>query len=377
MDTTARETQVAEQPARVAASVRHSRRRRRPSGAPPPLPRHLETTGVVWLLAAVGLVTVFVVSFAASRHGAAVAVSAADDRVVRWLAGLRSGWLAGPVTVAAFPASWLASKILAWCIVVPLLVFRRIRHLVVYVVALAVVTQLVLVLSAALKRPRPFGVVIDGSWNGCSLPSIQVAVLAASLVSILYALVPEGRWRQTGKWAATAIVALAGLARVALGLDAPTDVLLGAVIGVTIPLLAFRWFVPNEVFPVSYRRGRSAHLDVGGARGQAIRRALAGSARPGDRGGQAVRAGRVGRVDPAADQGQGRPGDGPVRQAVRPQPPAFGPLVQAGPGAAVRAAGGREGLQHRAAGWSSRRTTRSGCCETPACPRRRPTGSSS
>jgi tRNA A-37 threonylcarbamoyl transferase component Bud32 len=43
---------------------------------------------------------------------------------------------------------------------------------------------------------------------------------------------------------------------------------------VTIPLLAFRWFVPNEVFPVTYRRGRSAHLDVGGARGQAIRRAL-------------------------------------------------------------------------------------------------------
>ncbi|MET0478719.1 MAG: phosphatase PAP2 family protein, partial [Actinomycetota bacterium] len=274
MDTTARETQVAEQPARVAASVRNSRRRRRPSGAPPPLPRHLETTGVVWLLAAVGLVTVFVVSFAASRHGAAVAVSAADDRVVRWLAGLRSGWLAGPVTVAAFPASWLASKILAWCIVVPLLVFRRLRHLVVYVVALAVTSQLILALSAALKRPRPFGVVIDGSWNGYSLPSIQVAVLAASLVSILYALVPEGRWRQTGKWAATAIVALAGLARVALGLDAPTDVLLGAVIGVTIPLLAFRWFTPNEVFPVSYRRGRSAHLDVGGARGQAIRRAL-------------------------------------------------------------------------------------------------------
>jgi tRNA A-37 threonylcarbamoyl transferase component Bud32 len=74
--------------------------------------------------------------------------------------------------------------------------------------------------------------------------------------------------------AATAIVALAGLARVALGLDAPADVLLGAVIGVTIPLLAFRWFTPNEVFPVSYRRGRSAHLDIEGNRGQAIRRAL-------------------------------------------------------------------------------------------------------
>src|SRR4030095_11031941 len=38
---------------------------------------------------------------------------------------------------------------------------------------------------------------------------------------------------------------------------------------------AFRWFTPSEVFPVSYHRGRTAHLDVGGARGEAIRRALA------------------------------------------------------------------------------------------------------
>jgi hypothetical protein len=274
MDTTARATQAADQPARGATSVRQSRRRRRPSGAPPPLPRHLETTGVGWLLAAVGLIAVFAVIFAASRHGAAVAVTAADDRVVRWLTGLRSGWLAGGVTVAAFPATWLASKILTWCIVVPLLVFKRIRHLVVYVVALAVTSVVAVLLSAVLKRPRPFGVVIDGSWNGYALPSVPVAILAASLVSVLYVLVPEGRLRQAGKWVATAIVALAGLARIALGLDAPTDVLLGAAIGVTIPLLAYRWFTPNEVFPVSYRRGRTAHLDVGGVRGQAIRHAL-------------------------------------------------------------------------------------------------------
>jgi membrane-associated phospholipid phosphatase/tRNA A-37 threonylcarbamoyl transferase component Bud32 len=273
MDTTARETQAADHPARVVTSGRQPRRRR-PSGAPPPLPRHLETTGVGWLLAAVGLVAVFAISFAASRHGAAVAVTAADDRVVRWLSGVRSGWSTIALQVAAFPASWLASHILAWCIVVPLLVFKRIRHLVIYVVALALTSQVAIVLSIVLKRPRPFGAAIDGNWNGYALPSIQVAMLAASLVSILYVLVPEGRWRQVGKWAATAVVALAGLARVALGLDAPTDVLVGAVIGVTIPLLAFRWFTPNEVFPVSYRRGRTAHLDVGGARGQAIRRAV-------------------------------------------------------------------------------------------------------
>jgi len=52
-------------------------------------------------------------------------------------------------------------------------------------------------------------------------------------------------------------------------------VVVGVGIGVTIPLLLFRRFTPNEVYPVTYRRGRSAHLDIGGARGQAIRRALA------------------------------------------------------------------------------------------------------
>jgi membrane-associated phospholipid phosphatase len=271
---TATPTQVADHPAGAAVSVRRSRRRRRPSGAPPPLPRHLEKTGVGWLLAATGLIAVLTVVFAVSRHVGAVELTVADDRVVRWLTDLRRGWLTNALQVAAFPASWLASKVLAWCIVVPLLVFKRLRHLVVYVVALAVVSQLAVLLSVVLKRPRPFGVVIDGSWSGYALPSIQVAILAASLVSILYTLVPEGRWRQAGKWVATAVVGLAGLARVALGLDAPTDVLFGAVIGVTVPLLAYRWFTPNQAFPITYRRGRAAHLDVGGARGEAIRRAL-------------------------------------------------------------------------------------------------------
>ena len=59
-----------------------------------------------------------------------------------------------------------------------------------------------------------------------------------------------------------------------LGVEAPTDVVVGVVIGVTIAVLGFRLFTPNEVFPVTYRRGRAAHLDIGGARGEAICRAL-------------------------------------------------------------------------------------------------------
>src|SRR4029077_18978279 len=49
----------AKPPARAAAArgpleqagIRRSPRRRRPSGQPPPLPRHLQTTGVGWLAA--------------------------------------------------------------------------------------------------------------------------------------------------------------------------------------------------------------------------------------------------------------------------------------------------------------------------------------
>src|SRR3954452_10126702 len=106
------------------------------------------------------------------------------------------------------------------------------------------------------------------------MPSLQMTLLTAGFVAILYSLVPAGRWRNLGKWIVTGVVALVGLSRVALGVDAPSDVLVGVALGVTVPLLAFRWFTPDEVFPVSYRRGRAAHLDVRGARGDAIRRAL-------------------------------------------------------------------------------------------------------
>ena len=67
---------------------------------------------------------------------------------------------------------------------------------------------------------------------------------------------------------------LIALARMYLGVEAPTDILVGVAIGVAISLLCFRLLAPSQVFPISYRRGRAAHLDVGGARGQAIRRAL-------------------------------------------------------------------------------------------------------
>jgi tRNA A-37 threonylcarbamoyl transferase component Bud32 len=37
---------------------------------------------------------------------------------------------------------------------------------------------------------------------------------------------------------------------------------------------AYRWFAPNDVSPVTYRRGKTAHLDATGRRGEAIRAAV-------------------------------------------------------------------------------------------------------
>jgi len=128
---------------------------------------------------------------------------------------------------------------------------------------------------ATVDRLRPFGVEVRGDWAGWAMPSRPVAIFAATLVGVLYTLVPAGRWRQVGKWVATGLVAAFALARAYLGVDAPTDALVAAVIGVAVSVAAYRLFLPNEIFPVTYKHGRSAHLDVGGRRGEAIRHALA------------------------------------------------------------------------------------------------------
>jgi membrane-associated phospholipid phosphatase/tRNA A-37 threonylcarbamoyl transferase component Bud32 len=230
---------------------------------------------VGWLLAAVGLVAASLALLAAGRHARGVSFVLVDTWVVERLAALRTPGLTRVMSaLSVVMGSIWTFKVLGGLSLLILVVFRRFRHAVVAFVSLEVVSVLTIGLSAVVRRPRPFGASIQGHWAGWAMPSRPVALLAAVLVAMLYSLVPEGRWRQAGKLAATGLVALLALARMYLGVDHPSDVLVGAAIGVTVPLLAFRWFVPNEVFPVRYRRGRAAHLDVGGQRGQAIRHAL-------------------------------------------------------------------------------------------------------
>jgi membrane-associated phospholipid phosphatase/tRNA A-37 threonylcarbamoyl transferase component Bud32 len=255
--------------------TRRGRRRRRPTGEPPPLPRHLESTGVGWMVAAVGLIALTLLVFTAGRYGRGIAFAVVDDWVVQRLAAARTPGLTSLMQgVSGLLGSVWTAKVLAWGTLIVLVVYKRYRQLIVGLVSVELTAWVAIALSAAVRRPRPFGVSIETSWTGWSMPSRPVALLAAVGVAMLYSLVPKGRWRQTGKWVVTALVALLAFAQLYLGAATLGDVLVGAALGVTIPLLAFRWFAPNDVFPVSYQRGRTAHLDVGGARGQAIRRAL-------------------------------------------------------------------------------------------------------
>jgi tRNA A-37 threonylcarbamoyl transferase component Bud32/membrane-associated phospholipid phosphatase len=257
-----------------APDVGRPGRRRRPTGKPPPLPRGIHRTGLWWVAAAVVLVTLAKVVFGPARRGLGVAVTVWDDAVVGWLARLHLPGLTGLMeAIMASTGSAAVVGVVRWGVLVALLVLRRFRHLVVFVGSFLAV--LLAVRLATVDRPRPFGVELRGSWAGWAMPSRPVAIFAATLVGVLYTLVPAGRWRQLGKWVAAALVTAFALARVGLGVDAPTDVLVGAVIGVAVSVAAYRLFVPSEVFPVVYRRGRSAHLDVGGRRGEAIRDALA------------------------------------------------------------------------------------------------------
>ncbi len=252
-------------------SIARVRGRRRPSGEPPPLPRHLNASGKWWLGSSAVVVLLWGVG---TVTGSIAVVDLADTRVLQAISEVRSPGrtrvaevAGGLATPAAVKAVWLLN-------VVVLVACRRWRHLLVWLGVVVLVTNLAATAATTLQRPRPYGVEVLGPWSGFAMPSVPMTVLTAFLVSTLYALVPAGRWRTVGKWVVVGLLAGTAASRLYLAQDHPTDVLAGVVLGVAAPLAAFRLLTPNEVYPVRYARGRPAHLDVTGSRGEAIVRAL-------------------------------------------------------------------------------------------------------
>jgi tRNA A-37 threonylcarbamoyl transferase component Bud32/membrane-associated phospholipid phosphatase len=255
-----------------APGVAPRRPRRRPSGEAPPLPRQLNLSGWVWLAIAGCIVVYWIVVGLFPR--VALWPVVADHRALELLSSLRTPWLTTVMRTAGIVATAQALTVIWWIALAILLVWRRWRHLFVWLGALLVVSTFTTVAGGLIQRPRPVGIEILGHWEGYAMPSRPMAVLSAVGVCALYALVPSGRPRERGKVVVAALIAVTAVSRLYLAQDAPTDVVNGVVFGVAIPLAAFRLFTPGSVYPVSYRRGRTAHLDLSGRRLEAIERAL-------------------------------------------------------------------------------------------------------
>jgi tRNA A-37 threonylcarbamoyl transferase component Bud32 len=154
------------------------------------------------------------------------------------------------------------------------MVFRRWRHLLVFLCSLFVLELGTTLITAGMTRPRPYGVLIIGRWTGYSTQALSVTIPAFLLISIAYSLIVPGRPRFYAKAAIAVIVTVFCLARLYLAVDHLDDLLLGVALAVAIPVTAFRFFTPNEVIPIAYRRGNTAHVDVTGRRGEAIRQGV-------------------------------------------------------------------------------------------------------
>ncbi len=248
-------------------------KRRRPSGEPPPLPRHLGVSGRVWIALAGFLVAIVGLVLAFATLGDAF--GRWDHAMVHRVAMVRTGWLTTLLVGlnTALVSRWTV-RVLRLGTMVALVGLRRWRHLMVFLGCVVAVELAAAQLALLIARPRPIGVRIIGGWEGFSFPAPPVAALAVTLVGMAYALLPPGQPRSRGKWAVGGLLLVLGFARLYLAVEHPTDLLSAVILGVGIPVVAFRFFTPNEVFPVTYRRAKTAHLDVGGRRGQAIRTAV-------------------------------------------------------------------------------------------------------
>ena len=253
-------------------AVRRTTRHRRPTGAPPPLPHPVSVTTRAWLiLAVVVLAGVIVISLQAPSLRLDNQVNTA---VLRLFARARTPWLTDVANGIYTAGSGWGATVLGLSAVVLTIAFRRWRHLLVFLCSLFLLQLAIQNITEGMTRPRPYGVLIIAGWAGYSAPALAVTILTFLLISIAYCLVVPGRPRTYAKAATAVIVTVFCLACLYLAVDHLDDLLLGVALGVAIPVSAFRFFTPNEIFPVAYRRGNTAHVDVTGARGDAIRQGV-------------------------------------------------------------------------------------------------------
>ena len=190
--------------------------------------------------------------------------------VLEWFADVRTPFLTGVAKGINVVTSFGAVQILRLVVAaIVLIVTKRFRALVVALVSFVLVDWLVLTMLTE-QRPAPGVTALVESAN-YTFPSWYVTAFAITAFAIPFVLVPAGPRRTQAMGLAWVAVGLDCLARLYLGVDYPTNVIYAAVLCWVLCETLYRWFVPDESFPVSYARGgNAAHLDLGGARAEAV-----------------------------------------------------------------------------------------------------------
>ncbi len=257
----------------VSTTASHHDRRRRPSGEPPPLPHELNRAAYAWLVAFVCFSVLWVWIFLSDRP--AIVITERDLALMRPIVDLRAEWLDPAMQwTTAFGTHWL-NPLIGWPTLIAALWFRRIRHALLLIATLSLVNGTVNLVAARIQRPRPLGFEIIGDWEGFSQPSRTMANFTAVAIGATLTLVPLAH-RRIAYWATAVVVAVVGFAMLYTAVLHPSDVIAGATVGIAFTLVLFRAVAPESVFPITYDGRKTAHLDVGGARGEAIRLGLRG-----------------------------------------------------------------------------------------------------
>ncbi|MBT8198038.1 MAG: hypothetical protein KJO84_06000 [Acidimicrobiia bacterium] len=253
------------------AGVRLAGRRRRPSGERAPLPRQWDRVGIIWLVVAGAVIALWALLF--TLPATVEWWTLRDVDLAQAVARNRSDGVTD-VTQAlnALGSEWTI-RTLRVGLVLALVLFKEWRRLFVALGSILILEIVVNTIKVNTARPRPY-VIALAPWEGWSHPSRPVAALAATLAIIGIALIPIGVWRKRFMIAAALAVVLLGVSNVYLGVDHATDVIVAGFFGAALPLLAYRFLVPEGVFPLTYGRGTKAHVDIGGARGDAMRLAV-------------------------------------------------------------------------------------------------------
>ncbi|HKZ75536.1 MAG TPA: hypothetical protein VJ259_02615 [Actinomycetota bacterium] len=238
-------------------------RRRRPVGEPAPLPRDLSGAAPFWIAIMLLLTFGYVVGTATGLLGRAQ--RALDSGVAEMLAGPRDAGAGEVGTWIDRLLPWELLIVFRWAVAIALAAFRRWRHVAVFVGSVVVVTVVVRWFPTAGIA----GTAIAGR------PSEAMAGTAVTLLGVVHGLAPPGTLRRLAQVVSCLILATLAAGLLLTGENTISEILIGLAIGIPIPFLGYRILAPETVFPVVLRPGRAAHLDVTGARGESIHRALA------------------------------------------------------------------------------------------------------